>query len=201
MGPGSAAHHFVLRSVRGTRLLFNDKHGCSSSRPVSPEFCFVVPPSIERGRREDREPVGSHGPPCQMQTACASCIAENRATRTSRPSLRGGWNGLCRALPGERCTIAPVALRMADAANPVGPPHHRKTWRTGPRAPGRHDLAVRGSRLSLARRFRSRFPALRSASRRRHPRPPPPGPRSRRSRYAPLPWAGVRALSANSEFR
>src|SRR6266702_2688182 len=27
--------------------------------------------------------------------------------------LRNGWNGLCRALPGERCTIAPVALRMA----------------------------------------------------------------------------------------
>ena len=56
-----------------------------------------------------------------------------------RPSLRSGWNDLCRALPGERCTIAPVALRMADAANPVGPRHHRKTWRTDP---GRQDDTI-----------------------------------------------------------
>ena len=57
----------------------------------------------------------------------------------NRPSLRSGWNGLCRALPGERCTIAPVALRMADAADPVGPPHHRNTWRTDP---GRQDHTI-----------------------------------------------------------
>jgi len=60
-----------------------------------------------------------------------------------------------------------------------------------PRAPGPHDLAVRRSHLSLARGLRSRLPALRSFSRRCDPRPPPPGPRSWRSRYAPLPWAGV----------
>src|SRR5437868_12096945 len=33
----------------------------------------------------------------------------------ARPSLRDGFNGVLRALPGERCTIAPVAFRAADA--------------------------------------------------------------------------------------
>ena len=58
---------------------------------------------------------------------------------TSRPSLRSGWNGLCRALPGERCTIAPVALRMVDARIRLDSTHHRKTWRTDP---GRQDHTI-----------------------------------------------------------
>ena len=92
----------------------------------------------ERGRREDREPVGSHRPLCQEQIALQR-TAENRATGTSRPSLRDGWNGLCRALPGERCTIAPVALRMADARVRLDHTHHRNTWRTDP---GRQDHTI-----------------------------------------------------------
>ena len=40
----------------------------------------------------------------------------------TRPSLRGWFYGLCRALLGERCTIAPVALRMTDALPRLG--HH-----------------------------------------------------------------------------
>jgi hypothetical protein len=87
----------------------------------------------ERGRREDREPAGSHCPLCETQAACASCTAGNRATGASRPSLRDGWNGLCRALPGERCTIAPVALRMADARVRLD---RRITARLGAQTPG-----------------------------------------------------------------
>ena len=34
---------------------------------------------------------------------------------TSRPSLRDGFHGVLRALLGERCTIAPVAMQMTDA--------------------------------------------------------------------------------------
>jgi hypothetical protein len=54
-------------------------------------------------------------------------------------SLRSGWNGLCRALPGERCTIAPVALRMADARARSDNAHHHRTWRTDP---GRQDHTI-----------------------------------------------------------
>ena len=64
---------------------------------------------------------------------------ETGQPETSRPSLRDGWNGLCRALPGERCTIAPVALRMADARARSGHPHHHKTWRTDS---GRQDHTI-----------------------------------------------------------
>jgi hypothetical protein len=47
------------------------------------------------------------------------------------PAFPAQWfYGLCRALPGERCTIAPVALRMADARARSGRRHHRRTWRT-----------------------------------------------------------------------
>src|SRR3954447_18555334 len=36
--------------------------------------------------------------------------------KPKHPAFPAQWlYGLCRALPGERCTIAPVALRMADA--------------------------------------------------------------------------------------
>ncbi|MEH2486113.1 hypothetical protein V1280_002052 [Bradyrhizobium sp. AZCC 2230] len=57
----------------------------------------------------------------------------------SRPSLRRGWNGLCRALPGERCTIAPVASRMTDTHVRLDTTHHRNTWRTDP---GRQDHTI-----------------------------------------------------------
>ncbi|MGY3036075.1 hypothetical protein ACVIIV_005245 [Bradyrhizobium sp. USDA 4354] len=49
------------------------------------------------------------------------------------------FDGLCRVLPGERCTIAPVALQMTDAPARSGHTHHRKTWRTDP---GRQDDTV-----------------------------------------------------------
>ena len=39
---------------------------------------------------------------------------DHRFRRIARPSLRNGFNGFLRALPGERCTIAPVALRITD---------------------------------------------------------------------------------------
>ena len=56
------------------------------------------------------------------------------------PAFPAQWvYGLCRALPGERCTIAPVALRMADAWARLDRTHHHKTWRTDP---GRQDDTI-----------------------------------------------------------
>ena len=127
MGPGSAARHFVLRSVRGTRpwlraRLFQHRHcerseaiqnpsavaiwiassqeflsmtECSRhtfarSRLTSPELCSVASSSIERGRREGREPAGSHGRLCARLAALQSTGGKTTGQpETSRPSLRG----------------------------------------------------------------------------------------------------------------
>ena len=60
--------------------------------------------------------------------------------KPKHPAFPAQWfDGLCRALPGERCTIAPVALRMTDAPARSGRTHHHKTWRTDP---GRQDHTI-----------------------------------------------------------
>src|SRR5690349_5841427 len=51
-----------------------------------------------------------------------------------RPSLRGGFNGVLRALPGEPGFLAPIASRIVTARLSAG---------VG--APGPHDFAVRSS--------------------------------------------------------
>ncbi|MCW2020753.1 hypothetical protein ABIE88_006917 [Bradyrhizobium diazoefficiens] len=149
----------------------------SPSRGSSrPSFASSLHPQMKEGAGK----AGSRLAPIDRHARCRLRYDAQRVTgqpETSRPSLRSGWNGLCRALPGERCTIAPVALRMADARGPVGPHTSPQNLAHRPRAPGRHDLAVRRSHRSCAR-FRSRLSALRCLSRRCDPRPPPPGPRS-----------------------
>ncbi|MGY3035123.1 hypothetical protein ACVIIV_004293 [Bradyrhizobium sp. USDA 4354] len=126
---GSAVLQFAFRSQTRFRILAADL-----ARAL-----LVASTSHERGRREDRVPVGSHRPPCETQTACATSTASNRATGDI-PAFPAQWfYGLCRALPGERCTIAPVDLRMADALAWSGNTHHRKTWRTDP---GRQDHTI-----------------------------------------------------------
>ena len=83
-----------------------------------------------------REGAGKAGSRLAPVAACAegslrvqAQAEDHRATGTSRPSLRDGWNGVCRALPGERCTIAPVTLRLTDTPARSGRSCHRKTWR------------------------------------------------------------------------
>src|SRR5205085_7724772 len=86
----------------------------------SPELCFISSPSIERGRREDRVPAGTRGPLCE---SCSQKSAQRHTGEAKHPAFPAQWfYDLCRALPGGRCTIAPVALRMADARDPVRQP-------------------------------------------------------------------------------
>ncbi|MBB4260001.1 hypothetical protein GGD64_004035 [Bradyrhizobium sp. CIR3A] len=93
---------------------------------------------IERGRREDREPAGTRGPLCEI-CVTRSCTAAYRCSQDI-PAFPAQWlYGLCRALPGERCTIAPVALRMAGGCVRLDDTHHHKTWRTDP---GRQDDTI-----------------------------------------------------------
>ncbi len=89
------------------------RHTFAVSRLVLPELCFIASPSNERGRREDRVPAGTRGPLCEI---VVNKIAQRHTGEAQHPAFPAQWlYGLCRALPGERCTIAPVALRMADA--------------------------------------------------------------------------------------
>ncbi|BBO06448.1 hypothetical protein BwSH20_11440 [Bradyrhizobium ottawaense] len=59
MGPGSAAHHFVLRRVRGTRLSVKVWHRLSSSRHIVPELLLQLPPS-KVPRAQGRPGAGWH---------------------------------------------------------------------------------------------------------------------------------------------
>ena len=104
---------------------------------LRPSFALVASPSNERGRREDRVPAGTRGPLCEI---VVNKIAQQHTGEAQHTAFPAQWfYGLCRALPGERCTIAPVALRMADACARSGNPHHRNAWRTDP---GRQDHTI-----------------------------------------------------------
>ena len=143
MGPGSAAHHFVLRSVRGTSVELIS-HSCPNrtrifpfSRHIVPELCGIRRPRKCRGRREDRVPAGH---PRSTVRKVATKIAQRHTGEAKHPAFPAQWfDGLCRALPGERCTIAPVALPIADLRARLGAAHHDKTWRTDP---GRQDHTI-----------------------------------------------------------
>jgi hypothetical protein len=93
---------------------------------------------------ESAEGAGKAG--CRLAPAvhCAMIALREAAQRhtgeAKHPAFPAQWvDGLCRALPGERCTIAPVALRMADVSARLGNTRHRKTWRTNP---GRQDHTI-----------------------------------------------------------
>jgi hypothetical protein len=90
-----------------------------------------------RGRREGRVPAGTRGP---LYDDALRRAAQRHTGEAKHPAFPAQWfDGLCRALPGERCTIAPVALRMADVFARLGNTRHRKTWRTDP---GRQDHTI-----------------------------------------------------------
>jgi hypothetical protein len=111
--------------------------GFPFSRHIVPELCGSCRPQKCRGRREGRAPAGTRGPLCE---SCVTKAAQRHTGEAKRPAFPAQWfYGLCRDLPGERCTIAPVALQMADVADPVGPSHHHKIWRTDP---GRQDHTI-----------------------------------------------------------
>ncbi len=99
------------------------------SRPrglFRPSFASVASPSPERGRREVRMPAG-HPRSTVRKVATRICTAAYRCSQDI-PAFPAQWfYGLCRALLGERCTIAPVASRMADALARSGNTHLRKT--------------------------------------------------------------------------
>ncbi|MET4384405.1 hypothetical protein ABIB73_000140 [Bradyrhizobium sp. F1.4.3] len=127
----AAASHIMIDFDKFACNL-KSKHNAAVSRRVTPELCFVVSPSNVRGRREDRVPAGTRGPLCE---SCATKLAQRHTGEAgNNPAFPAQWfDGLCRALPGERCTIAPVALQIADVRTRSGTPI---TARLGAQTPG-----------------------------------------------------------------
>jgi len=77
-------------------------------------------PSRRQGRREGRAPAGT-----RVRARQNAHGVDHRCCRSPGLPCANGFNGVLRALLGERCTIAPVALRMIDA-RAGRPPHLRK---------------------------------------------------------------------------
>ena len=83
------------------------------------------------------------GAQCTRSRACSvesTRVSHHRSTGNARHSLRNGFNGLFRALPGDRAFLSPssveVAFRELDA---------------GVEASGPHDFAVRFSAIRQER--------------------------------------------------
>ena len=95
-----------------------------------PSYARTIRPPNIRGRRESRV----LGAPAAPRAKCRKhASASPQVRRNTRPSLRNGFNGLLRALPGDRACLPPspprsFASRELDAS--VG-------------ASGPHDFAVR----------------------------------------------------------
>jgi hypothetical protein len=92
----------------------------------------------------EKEGAGKTGRRLAPAVHCAKLQSENlhsgiqvKPKRPAFPAQR--FYGLCRALPGERCTIAPVASQMTDTRARLSHTHHHETWRTDP---GRQDHTI-----------------------------------------------------------
>ncbi len=83
-----------------------------------PEVCWISSPSFKQRAQ------GRPGARCTRGLVCTlRKTNRTRAYRYSRrhPAFPAQWvDGLCRGLPGETSSVATVALRIADAAGPVG---------------------------------------------------------------------------------
>jgi len=113
------------------------RHTFASSRLFRPSFASTLHPHLKEG-------AGKTG--CRLAPAvhCARVQSEDLHSgiqvKPKHPAFPAQWfDGLCRDLPGERCTIAPVALQMTDGRARLGHTHHHKTWRTGS---GRQDHTI-----------------------------------------------------------
>ena len=110
---------------------------------------------------------------------CAVRMHRGRTTGVGgdiRPSLRNGFNGVLRALPGDRAT---VVLQIIAHHGPVGLRATSTNLSASVGAPEPHDFSVRNNIARPARRDRSREtrPAIRLA-RAILSRPPHSGPTS-----------------------
>ncbi|MET4389016.1 hypothetical protein ABIB73_004781 [Bradyrhizobium sp. F1.4.3] len=118
--------------IEGTTALFTTDMFSRSRGAFRPSFASLPHPHMKEGAGR----TGSRLAP--MDRYARSRLRYNAQRETGQPKHPGlpcadGWNGLCRALPGERCTIAPVALPITDARARLG---RHITARLGAQTPG-----------------------------------------------------------------
>src|SRR3954471_13757126 len=83
-----------------------------------PSFASSPCPQLKEGAGKTGRRLGTRGPLCEVAVRNLHSGIQVKPRRPAFPAQR--FYGLCRALPGERCTVAPVALRMADARTRSG---------------------------------------------------------------------------------
>src|SRR5713226_3527871 len=83
-----------------------------------------------RGRRESRVPAA---PAASRAVKKSTRVSHYRSTGITRPSLRNGFNGFLRALPGDRAFLPPSPLRSLLPRN-LTPASGRQDHTTSPSA-------------------------------------------------------------------
>jgi hypothetical protein len=118
-----------------------------SARTMRPSCPVRLLPSTTEGAGNAGCPVHPQ-PRVQMEEAHER--SHHRYAATSRHSLRNGFNGLLRALPGVRDFLVTVIGAM---------PKHRRQFGASQGAPGPHDFAVRAQHRSSVDVRRPSHPA------------------------------------------
>jgi hypothetical protein len=107
-----------------------------------------APESLMKLSPKKTEGVGNAGCPLHPRPRVHLALVERTRVTTSTPEspdipARNGFNGLCRALPGDRALLPPSSADMS-CLSPVGPTQLRRLD-ASVGASGPHDFAVRES--------------------------------------------------------
>jgi hypothetical protein len=114
-----------------------------------------------RCQRAQGRPGAGRAPTVHCAKVALQEAAQRHTGEAKQPAFPAQWfDGLCRALPGERCTIAPVALQMADARARSG---RRITARLGAQTPGARTTRFCRTRTALVVRARRSLTVARPA--------------------------------------
>src|SRR6266481_8886134 len=134
--------------------------------------------------------------PVAPAASCALVVVERTRVTTSTPEspgipARNGFNGLCRALPGDRALLPPSSAEMF-CLSPVGPTQLR-VLDASVGASGPHDFAVRENVSRPRAVDRSQIQRTRPAipSRAKRCRVHRIPPRVRDDHDTPLLWGGM----------
>ena len=95
------------------------RHAFALSRRISPELCFIAPPSL------GQEGAGKAGCRLAPTVRCARVAHEKMHSgiqvQPKHSAFPAQWpDGLCRALPGAEFLLASLTPRIDDAVRPVG---------------------------------------------------------------------------------
>ncbi len=115
-GHGAGASLSIHTPVQISDSIF--KQPSAFSRRDAPEFCTNIGPRKKEG-------AGKAGCPMHPQSRVEKIKPHERShhrfTGLTRPSLRNGFNGFLRALPGDEFLFVTVIRGLKVLPNPVGP--------------------------------------------------------------------------------